>query len=88
MDQSQVTSVDPQDEAQQRPSEEALQESVRLIEQLLEGADRQAAWVHFGNLHPADKGDMGRAVGGGVSHRDDDAPIGGEAGDVARAGQR
>lgn len=64
MDQSQVTPIEPQDEEQQRPPEEAVQESVRLIEQLLESDDRQAAWDHFGQLHPADKGEVLNGLSG------------------------
>ncbi len=58
MDSSQVTPIEPQGEEQPRPQEEAVQESVRLIEQLLQLDDRQAAWDHFGQLHPADKGEV------------------------------
>jgi magnesium transporter len=64
MDQSQVTPIEPQGGEQPRPQEEAVQESVRLIEELLESDDRQAAWDHFGQLHPADKGEVLNGLSG------------------------
>ena len=64
MDQSQVTPIEPQGEEQPRPQEEAIQEAVRLIERLLESNDRQSAWDHFGQLHPADKGEVLNGLSG------------------------
>ena len=55
MAQSQDTTTGVLPEEQPRTPDEVVQESVRVIESLVDADDHQAAWDHFAQLHPADQ---------------------------------
>ena len=55
MDQPQNTPTGTLPEELPRTSEEVAREAVAIIERLVGEDDRQAAWDHFAQLHPADQ---------------------------------